>query len=209
LPECLQAYEALGHEEEVYRSYSADLNDSLGAGPDVGTDPRGNISGCGSGTDREQGFLRAARNAFPGQRFARYATFAAVVACVSIAGTLVAVKMFSPLQPIVAGNPPLSQNSLEAALQSVQRAEVEYIQAIGLLSEIVERQKGMLEPVRRAEVENHLKSLDDEIARARQAYHSHPLDAELGSTCLRLIAKRSNCCRNLPPAEPPYGPVNE
>jgi hypothetical protein len=196
---CSDELAALAREEELYRSYGERLHAELETGPGMWQGIRDSISPARETRPMvRKSFLQNLERLFPAPRFARYAAFAALVACASIAGTLLAVKMLKPEPQAVAGgaaNP--AQNGLEAALQSVQRAETEYVQAIGLLSDIVDRQKQMLDPTRRAELEKHLKSLDEEILRARQAYRAHPLDAELGIYMLTAYREKVELLQEL------------
>jgi hypothetical protein len=197
---CSEAYAELEREQGLYRSYATALNHDLNAGPEMWQEIQAAISPKRMPAPFHRwSLLEKFESLLPAGRFARYALFATAVACVSISGTLLALRLLAPRPEISVGMTasPFPQNSLESALHSVQRAELEYVQAIGLLSEIVERQKGMLEPAKRAEMEKHLKSLDEEIIRARQAFHSHPLDTELGIYMLTAYREKVELLQEL------------
>lgn len=197
---CSEAYGELERERGLYRAYASALNHDLNAGPQMWEGIRAAISsGRAPAPVPRRTLLERLESLLPAGRFMRYALFAAAVACVSIAGTLQAVRLLAPHPEISAGKKgaPPPQNGVEAALRSVQRAELEYMQAIGLLSKIVERQKQTLEPARRAEIDRHLDALDEEIVKARQAFHSHPLDTELGIYMLTAYREKVELLQEL------------
>lgn len=197
---CSEAFGVLEREQGLYHAYSSALSHDLIVGLEMWEGIRAAIS-----SERvpapvhRRTLLERLESLLPAGRFMRYALLAAAVACVSISGTLLAVKMLAPHTEIRVRTTgaPSPQNSLEAALHSVQRAELEYMQAIGLLSEIVEKQKQTLEPAKRAEIDRHLKSLDEEIVKARQAFHSHPLDTELGIYMLTAYREKVELLQEL------------
>jgi len=177
-PKCSLELKTLAAEDNLFHSYSESLDRNIEVKPRLWHSVRATVESehaRGSFFARLEGWL-------PGSRVARYAMFAAVVACISVGATLLAVRIFAPAPQEHASNieRPSPPNSLEAALQSVQRAETEYLEAIRILSAIADKQKETLDPIKQAELDRNLKALDQEIVRARQAYHAHPSDPELG-----------------------------
>ena len=179
---CARELEALIQEEALLRSYSDSLERNLDVRP-----------GMWQAVQARQVPERARRSALPaliayfegwlpGSRLARYAIFAAVVACISVGGTLLTLRMLTPVSQERVSDTQYSssRDGLEAALHSVQRAETEYLEAIRILSAIVDKQKETLDAGQRAELERNLRVLDQAIVKARQAYHAHPSDPELG-----------------------------
>jgi anti-sigma factor RsiW len=175
---CTRELEALVAEDELFHSYSESLDRNIDVKSRLWHSVRGRLASehaRGSGLPWFFAWL-------PDSRLARYAVFASVVACISVGATLLTVRMFAPapqehVSNVDHSSPP---NSLEAALQSVQRAETEYLEAIRILSAIVDKQKETLDPGQRAKLDRNLKVLDQGIAKARQAYRAHPSDPELG-----------------------------
>lgn len=181
-PNCTRELETLAAEDELFHSYSESLDRNIDVKPRLWHSVRATLESehaRGSGQRLYSAWLEGW---LPGSRVARYAMFAAVVACISVGATLLAVRMFAPVPQEHVSNVDRSSspNSLEAALQSVQRAETEYLEAIRILSAIADRQKETLDPGKQAELDRNLKVLDQAIAKARQAYHAHPSDPELG-----------------------------
>jgi len=87
--------------------------------------------------------------------------------------------------------------SLESALQSIQRAEKEYIKAIQELNGIVAKQESTLDPRRVVEVQANLRVIDERIAIARKAYYAHPTDAELAVYMLAAYSRKVEFLQDL------------
>ncbi len=188
-PNCARALQALVDEERIYQSYSRALERDIEARPLEWHRVRSGLQVVRTPATRPS-FFAFLEGWLPGSRPLRYAVFAAFVACISIGATLFAVRMFAP-------SVPPSSNSLEAALQSVHRAEAEYLEALRILSAIVEKQKESLDPAQRAELERNLRALDEGIALARQAYHAHPSDPELGFHMLTAYREKVDLLQEL------------
>jgi hypothetical protein len=184
---CSLELNLLADEDRLLRAYSESLQRHLDVSPAMWQRLRSGIQGEDASESTSSRWNLSGRISqisawFVGSSLVRNMAFATVVAVLSIVGTLVAVRIFTPPQPRqhAASEDVPSQNSLEAAIRSVQRAELEYVQAIKLLSDMVDVQKDKLNPGQRAELERNLKAIDEAIAKARQAYHAHPDDPELG-----------------------------
>jgi uncharacterized coiled-coil protein SlyX len=87
--------------------------------------------------------------------------------------------------------------SLESALQSIQRAEKEYIKAIQELNGIVAKQESTLDPRMVAEMQANLRAIDERIAMARKAYYAHPTDAELAVYMLAAYSRKVEFLQDL------------
>jgi len=176
---CARSWEALVQEEALFHSYSESLEHNLNVRPGMWQAVR---AGLVSEQTRLPAWIAYLEGWLPGSRLARYAIFAAVVACISVGGTLLTLRMLTPASQERASDSGYtsSRDGLDAALRSVQRAESEYLEAIRILSAIVDKQKETLGSGQRAQLERNLAVLDQAIARARQAYHAHPSDPELG-----------------------------
>jgi hypothetical protein len=126
----------------------------------------------------------------------RQALFAAALIVISVSATLLVVRFNGAgRQETVVRNE--SPKGLEAALLSIQRAEREYIDAIRVLSDILEKQKKSMDPRVVAEVEINLKIIDESIAATRQAYHEHPTDPELAHYMLSAYSKKVEILQEL------------
>ncbi len=195
---CSRELESLVREEQLYHSYSGILERDLEIRPFMWQAVRSGLQKKADSRTGLKSLLTVFEDWLPQSRAARYAVFAAFVACISIGGTLLAVRMLAPAAPERASSASLTPGSgLEAALQSLQRAETEYLGAIRILSAIVDKQKESLDPAQRAELERNLRALDQGIARARQAYHAHPSDPELGFYMLAAYREKVELLQEL------------
>jgi len=190
--ECRSRLQILEQEDELYGSYSESLNRGLEVNPAMWDAIRPALAKEAPETVvAPSAWLPGLFAILPKARLARYAVFAAVVASLSIVGTLLTLRMFAPVEDRGANDRYAgSGSSLEAALHSVQRAETEYLQAIRILSDIVDRQKPSLDPGKRAELDRNLRALDLAIVKARQEYQAHPLDPELGFSMLAAYREK-------------------
>ena len=82
------------------------------------------------------------------------------------------------------------ERNLAAALRSIQHAEQEYLDAIRVLSAIVDKRKASLEPSLLAEMEANLRAIDESIAATRKAYQAHPSDPELAQFMLAAYSRK-------------------
>jgi hypothetical protein len=138
---------------------------------------------------------------FFGSRLVRQAAFAAVVVVLSVSATLFVVNLNrtkAPADSVSSGLPDASipaafdasNTGLESAMNAVRRAEREYIQAIQILSEIVDRRMPSLDPVLAAKFRTNLKAIDENIAETRKAYYQKPSDPELAQFMLAAYSKK-------------------
>jgi hypothetical protein len=148
-------------------------------------------------------------------RFGRQLAFAALLVVVSVAGTLVAVRywergsLFGPGPESRLGQsagaekslPPSrldsKRNTLEDALLAIQRAEQEYIEAINLLSTMVEKRKSTLDPQLASELERNLRAIDQAIDSTRKAYRDRPQDPERALYMLSAYARKVELLQEL------------
>jgi len=144
-----------------------------------------------------------------GSSLIRQAAFAAVLVGLSITGTLLIVKRNRPQpsepanaqQSFMKENLPVSADArsagLESAMRAVRRAEQEYLQAIQLLGEIVDRRKPSLDPRMVQEMERNLKAIDASIEATRRAYYERPTDPELAQYMLAAYSKKVELLQEL------------
>ena len=132
----------------------------------------------------------------PASSWARQALAAALLVAISVAGTLFIVDRYrsqeKPAAVATAGD-----KSFESALESIQRAEQEYIKAIQELNAIVEKQKPTLDPKVVAELQISLEMVDRNIAATRKAYYAHPKDAELALYMLAAYSRKVELLQDL------------
>lgn len=204
--ECRSELSILEAEARIYDAYSASIQQNL----EVPAAMQERIVGAVSGSARPAavggGRLRA--RDWPGGAFlpvspwVRNALAAMLLVAVSVAGTLLTVRHYNAAerasarqQNIEAGS--TANLSLDAALQSIQRAEQEYLNAIQILSAVVEREKSTLDPRIVAEFQENLKLIDEHIAATRQAYYAHPKDAELALYMLAAYSRKVELLQDL------------
>lgn len=201
--ECARALEALSSEDKVYQAYSEELDRSLEVSPRVWQRVEAGIAAPAAKYDWRSALARLAdfSDGFLPQSVAlRQAVFATVIVVLSVGVTLLTVRYYRAQESGVAEHHIAgasdrlraggSQNSLEAAIRSIQRAERDYNDAIEVLGKIVDRRKPSLDPQLVAEVEKNLKAIDESIAATRAAYHAHPSDAELAHYMLTAYEKK-------------------
>ncbi len=119
----------------------------------------------------------------------RRLAYALVLIVLSVAGTVVTVGILEEREAPTASRV-AEDRDLESALRSIARAEREYVEAIRLLSGIVEKRKPSLDPELVAELERNLKVIDENIAATRQAFREHPSDPDLALYMLAAYAKK-------------------
>ena len=149
---------------------------------------------------------------FTGSSLIRQAAFATLLVCLSVAGTLMIVhrNQPQPSAPVPMAQVPQETNrqiapvpadnhstGLESAMRAVRRAEQEYIQAIELLGEIVDRRKPNLDPQLVREMERNLKAIDASIEATRKAYYERPSDPELAQFMLAAYSKKVELLQEL------------
>jgi hypothetical protein len=144
-----------------------------------------------------------------GSPLVRQAAFAALLVVLSITGTLLIVNRNHPrpAEPVIAQqhvaveNLPVTADAratgLESAMRAVRRAEQEYLQAIQLLGEIVDRRKPSLDPRMVREMERNLRAIDAGIEATRKAYYERPSDPELAQYMLAAYSKKVELLQEL------------
>ncbi len=141
---------------------------------------------------------------------ARQVAFASLLVLVSTAVTLIIVRSNRPGPPVETVTAPATNaaktldaaadadnTGLESAMRSVRRAEQEYILAIKLLNEIVNRRKPTLDPRLVLEIETNLKAIDASIAATRRAYYERPSDPDLAQYMLAAYSKKVELLQEL------------
>jgi hypothetical protein len=201
--ECGRALEDLSVEDKTYQAYTEALDRGLEVSPHIWRRIQAQIGTCRPETSWRHPLGRIGRfldGILPRSVVLRQAVFAAVIVVLSVGTTLLTVHYYRTReagiddQPLVRTSDRLryggSQNSLEAAIGSIQRAERDYNNAIEILSKIVDKRKPSLDPQFVAELERNLKAIDESIAGTRSAYHAHPTDPELAHYMLTAYEKK-------------------
>jgi hypothetical protein len=207
---CAGELDILKSEDELFERYRVSLQTEI-ADPAEGWNAlREKLVTC----DRSQ---RAPERAGPGEsgwigRFVgstlvRQAAFAAVVVVLSVSATLFVVNLNRSKAPADSASSlpdqsapaafEASNTGLESAMNAVRRAEREYIQAIQILSEIVDRRMPSMDPVLAAKFRTNLKAIDENIAETRKAYYQRPSDPELAQFMLAAYSKKVELLQQL------------
>ena len=152
------------------------------------------------------GWLRS----FVGSPLLRQAAYATLLIAVSVAGTLIIVRrdrsstpqrsVSAPAQnqgKVIPAAAEAENAGLDSAMRAIRRAEQEYIQAIELLNDIVNRRKPSLDPRLVREIELNLKSIDQSIAATRRAYYERPSEPELAQYMLAAYSKKVELLQEL------------
>jgi hypothetical protein len=210
-PSCARALALLKAEDDLYMQYAARLERDLQVSPEIWAKVRagiGEMERAGRRSPVPSGrILGILSSLWPASPVARQVVIAAAVAIVSVAATLIAVRFYggadkgrgdvrgvAQMVPDTQGG---DQTSLESAMRSIQRAEQEYLQAIRILNEIVEKQKSSLDPGLLAELEQNLKIIDQNIAATRAAYYAHPSDPDLAHYMLSAYSRKVELLQDL------------
>jgi hypothetical protein len=130
---------------------------------------------------------------------------AACLVVISIAGTLYYVRHQNSdgrpetIRALTSdkSRPQSKDGGLEAAVQAIQRAEQEYLQAIQVLSNNVDQRKSTLEASLVDEMERNLRSIDESILATRKAYYSHPSDPYLAQIMLAAYSRKVELLQEL------------
>jgi len=206
-PACSQMLQRLKKEAGLYRSYAEGVERELEVRPEVWQRVSARIA-HEVPADR-RGFFGSLRpGLWFGPALARQTAFALVVAVLSVAATLVYVRYERQRNETVAQAPGVSQRpadpgragaqgNLASALESVRRAEQEYLQAIRMLSDIVEKEKPALDPRLLAEFQQSLQVIDQHINATREAYYAHPADPELAHYMLAAYSRKVELLQRL------------
>ncbi len=199
-PECARALDVTDSEDRAYEAYATELERNLEVPPQMWQKVRREISASAPESGIRRFFSVLSGHLLPRSAFLRQAAFAAAIVVLSVATTLLTLHYYRGQgmerpgeraagraeRPRTTG----SANSLEAAIQSIQRAERDYINAIAMLSTIVDKRKPSLDPQVVAEVERNLRAIDASIQATRDAYHAHPSDPELAHYMLTAYEKK-------------------
>jgi hypothetical protein len=198
---CRQELAVLKREADVYEAYAAGTERALDVSPELWQRALADSSPVARARRASDG-LRWLGALVPESRWARQALAAVLLVAISVSATLLIVEHYrsretGAMQQAYGNLGPSGDKSLDAALQSIQRAEQEYLKAIQQLDAIMEKQKPSLDPRIYAEVQVNLKLIDEHIAATRNAYHAHPQDAELALYMLAAYSKKVELLQNL------------
>ena len=214
---CAAELRALETESDLFERYRVSQEEEMAAAPAKWDQVRSRIAREGgsaaprweSKRDRHAVGLLWLRF-LPGSPLLRQALFASVLIALSVSGTLVFVNQDRPktADPVMSAkigkteaSLPVALDSnkggLESAMRAVRRAEQEYLQAIQVLSEIVDRRKPTLSPVLVQKIERNLKAIDENIAATRRAYYAQPSDPELAQYMLAAYSKKVELLQEL------------
>jgi hypothetical protein len=190
----------LESEAAICAAYAARTENALEAPPDLWDralerSKAPAVKGVGAGKNRTR-WLGAL---VPSAPWLRQALAASLLIAVSVVCTLFVVqsrraKEVTEFQPAAAAS---GERSLEAALKSIQRAEQEYLNAIQVLTGVIEKQKSALDPRLIAELQENLKMIDQHIAATRRAYYDHPADAQLALYMLAAYSRKVELLQDL------------
>lgn len=198
---CRKELQLLESEAALYDAYAADTLSKLEIPPDMW---RRVLAGS---VPRPQPALEkphAGRASWlhawmPAGSWVRQAVAAVLLMAVSVTGTLLVVDHYRSNEGKRASiaAEATGEKNLDAALESIQRAEQEYIRAIQELNAIVEKQKPNLDPKIVAELQANLALIDNHIATARKAYYAHPKDPELALHMLAAYSSKVELLQDL------------
>lgn len=198
--ECRRYCEALAAEDKLYQDYCKALDHQLAMSPAAWQKVRASLKTQPiHERERRSNLIWTWAGHFRGPALLRQAIFAAVIVILSVGGTLLAVRYFQAQKPasISSGlktrpetGKQESPDNLEGAIRLIQRAEWEYMTAINVLSEIVDKRKPSLDPGILVKYEKNLKAINESIASARMAYHAHPDDPELAYYMLMAYERK-------------------
>ena len=186
--ECRRELELLKAEDRLYESYAAHLDRRFSSEAALW----GGVSMKLRSGESMRPVQRSRRSWFGALQplfSTRRLAYALVLVVLSVAGTIVTVGILEDRETATASRV-TDDRDLESAMRSIARAEREYVEAIRLLSGIVEKRKPSLDPELVAELERNLKAIDENIAATRQAFREHPSDPELALYMLAAYAKK-------------------
>jgi hypothetical protein len=200
---CRRELALLESEASIYEAYAARVESALDPSPEI----------CERAMERAASQPRPARNEdrpagqawglgvfLPVSSWARQALAAAILVALSVTATLLLVDRYRSKEAAVPSQAAIKssgEKSLDAALRSIQRAEQEYLDAIRVLSAIVEKQKATIDPRMLAEFQRNLKMIDEHIAATRSAYYAYPSDPELAFYMLAAYSRKVEMLQDL------------
>lgn len=202
-PSCRRELAALEGEARVYDAYAAQVEGSLDVPPSLHEralagakiEPRTTVGG-----EHGSGRVPWWSSVVPASPWARQALAAVLLVAVSVTGTLMVVEYRRAKEAAGAGQVAMvgsGEQSLDAALKAVQRAEQEYLNAIQILTGIVDNQKSTLNPSLLADLQQNLQLIDQHIAAARKAYYEHPTDTALAISMLAAYSRKVEMLQDL------------
>jgi hypothetical protein len=200
--DCRNELRVLEAESRVYEAYAARTDLGLELPPQLSDRIAARVSAAGAGSTQNRQHRAGTwlRAMFPATPWVRQALAAVLLVAVSVSGTLLLVRHYRAGErgesgPVSAGDP--GDRSLETALKSIQKAEQDYLAAIRILTDIVEKQKSTLDPKTLAEVQANLKLIDEHIEATRRAYHEHPSNADLALYMLAAYSRKVELLQDL------------
>ncbi len=226
-PQCAETLVMMQNEEKLYQSYRETLERELVVKPEMWSHVRARIETEGvlppeARTLPSRGVQLARWLSFlGGPHWARQLAFAALLVVFSVAGTLLVVRnradvtssvriqqvpapapgstptQAHPAELRTAADDLTREGSLEAAVRAIQRAERDYLEAIHLLTDVVDRRKPSLDPKLVRELNSNLKAIDANIEATRKAYYAHPSDPYLAQYMLTAYGKKVELLQEL------------
>ena len=192
---CSRELALLENEERVYQAYAAKVQAALELSP-------GLLERALHEKASSRGPVRSRWMAgwFSTPVWLRQGLAAALLVLVSVTGTLLLVRHYraeSNISARQAASAVAGERNLEAALESIQRAEQEYLNAIRVLTDIVDKQKSTLDPRLVAELQQNLKSIDEHISATRKAYYAQPANAQLALYMLAAYSRKVELLQDL------------
>ena len=196
---CVSLLESLRRENKMYEDFGKNLEKS----PEIPPAMWNRVChGLDSETPAESrparkdaGRLSILSNMFMHPTVVRQILAASILMVVAAGGVLLIVHRHDGTKVITANRD--QKRDLQYALLSIQRAEREYVQAIQVLSSIVDERKTSLAPGLAAELDRNLKTIDEVIASAQRAYRAHPADPDLAQYMLRAYQKKVELLQDL------------
>ncbi len=203
---CREELTLLETEGRVYDAYAASIRETLEIPAGMSARIVDAVAGtpcaaaAGEGSARTRNWV--AGTFLTATPWAVNAIAAVLLVAISVAGTLLVTRHYKAAerasvrqQATDTGIP--GNMSLDAALQSIQHAEQEYLNAIQILSAVVEQEKPTWDPRMIAEFQANLKLIDEHIAATRKAYYAHPTDAELAVYMLAAYSRKVQLLQDL------------
>lgn len=197
---CSRLLDSLRREDKTYESFGKDLEQSLEIPPTMwakicrGLDAESSIESEPVRRDRA-GWLSGFWNMRLHFTAFRQVVFASILLAILAGGILLVIHRHGGSSAITADRE--QRRDLQYALLSIQKAEKQYVQAIQVLSSIVDQRKASLDPGVVAELDRNLKIVDEAIASAQRAYRAHPADSDLALYMLRAYQKKVELLQDL------------
>jgi Putative zinc-finger len=199
---CAGMMRQLDCESQFFRSYAAALDRQVEAVASRWPQVRSAISEPQSSVSRGR-WWQWLRSATPSAGLGKQLVWAALLVVISVGVTLVVVRQ-ERLRPPgggesaqqVTGNTG-GTGTVAEAMRSIRHAEQEYVDAIQILTGILDRQKPSLSNDLVVQVERNLRQIDESIAATRKAYYEHPADPELAHYMLTAYSRKVELLQEL------------